>query len=291
VTNLRLAVGASGGVSIVTRTYDPIGTAIPIVLTSGTAPIRDGDVVLAPATAHQLHAHVGSTVALSGDRAARSLRVSGIGFGVQTSTSFYDSGAWVSRDAYDQLFHGFQEHGGMIALRAGSRLSETLPRIQRAAGAAARRQDVLVITPFVPAQLAQIRDIRTLPGVLGYLLMGLAVAGVGQTLAAAVRSRTGEIAVLRALGMTPRQSRGLIGTQALVFGAFALLVGIPLGLALGRTLWRATAEIMPLQYRPPIPSTALLLIGPAVLATVLLLAVLPARRAARLRVADALRAE
>jgi hypothetical protein len=252
---------------------------------------KDGGVVLAPATARRLQAHVGSIVPLSGDRATRLFRVSGIGFGVQTSTSSYDSGAWVSSAAYDQLFRGFQEHGGLIALRAGARPEVVLPRIQRRASIAAGHPDVLVITPFVPAQLAQIRDVRTLPVGLGYLLIGFAVGGVGQTLAAAVRSRTREIAVLRALGMTSRQSRRVVRTQAIVFGTIALLAGIPLGLALGRILWRWTAEFMPLQYRPPLPSTALLLVGPAVFAAALLLAAMPARRAARLRIADALRAE
>jgi ABC-type antimicrobial peptide transport system permease subunit len=179
----------------------------------------------------------------------------------------------------------------MLALRAGVRPEVVLPRVQQLAAAAAGQPDVLVITPFVPTQLAQIRDVRALPVALGYLLIVLAVGGVGLTLGAAVRTRTAEIGVLRALGMTSRQSRSVIRTQAVVFGTIALLVGIPLGLALGRTLWRVTADIMPLQYRAPFPSTALVLVGPLVFSTVILLAARPARRAARLRIADALRTE
>lgn len=290
VTNLRAAVGTSNGRPIVTRTYDPVGTAVPLVLTSGTAPAGDHDVTLAPTTADQLHAHVGSTIALTGDRGVRSLHVSGIGFGVQTSTSSYDSGAWVSAQAYDQLFSGFQEHAGLVTVRSGSDADRALDRVQKAASAAGGQQ-VLFTPPFVPDQLAQIRDVRRLPAALGFVLIALAIAGVGQTLTAAVRTRAGEIAVLRTMGMTPRQARGVIGTQAIVFGAAALLAGIPLGLALGRTLWRITADIMPLQYRAPLPSTVLLLIGPGVIAGVLVLAALPGRRAARLRIAEVLRAE
>jgi ABC-type antimicrobial peptide transport system permease subunit len=179
----------------------------------------------------------------------------------------------------------------LLALRPGVRADAALQQIERVGAAANGGQDVLVITPFVPAQLAQIRDVRALPVALGWLLIVLAVGGVGQTLAMAVRSRLAELAVLRALGMTPRQARVVIWTQANVIAALAIILGVPLGLALGRVLWRVTADIMPLQYRAPTPWSALLLVVPAVFAAALVLAALPGRRAARFRLADALRTE
>jgi hypothetical protein len=64
-------------------------------------------------------------------------------------------------------------------------------------------------------------------------------------------------------------------TQATVFSVAGLLVGIPLGLAAGRTLWRVTAGIIPLYYQAPVACGTLLLVGPAVLTFVLLLALFP----------------
>jgi hypothetical protein len=91
--------------------------------------------------------------------------------------------------------------------------------------------------------------------------------------------------------MTPGQSRWAAATQATVFAAAGLLLGVPLGLAAGRSLWRVTAGLVPLYYQPPAARGALLLIGPATLACGLLLALVPSHRAATLRVGPLLRSE
>jgi len=61
--------------------------------------------------------------------------------------------------------------------------------------------DVLVITPFIPTQLAQIRErTRTFAVAARIPLIVLAVGGVGLHLSVrAVRTRHAEIAVLRTL--------------------------------------------------------------------------------------------
>jgi hypothetical protein len=66
--------------------------------------------VLAPAAARQLRAGVGSVVPLAGDRGGRRMRVTGVGFTLQTSTAGYDDGGWITRADYDALFSGFKEH-------------------------------------------------------------------------------------------------------------------------------------------------------------------------------------
>lgn len=99
------------------------------------------------------------------------------------------------------------------------------------------------------------------------------------------------MAVLRALGMTRWQARGLVVTQASVLAVIGLLIGVPLGFALGRTLWRITAESTPLLYVPPVAFWALVLIVPLALLIANLLAAPPGQRAARLRIGHVLRAE
>ncbi|MGH3804251.1 MAG: FtsX-like permease family protein [Pseudonocardiaceae bacterium] len=92
-------------------------------------------------------------------------------------------------------------------------------------------------------------------------------------------------AVGHALGMTRRQCRGVVFTQASVLAAVGLLFGVPLGIALGRTVWRLIAENTPLLCQASAVAFALLL----VLAN--LLAALPSPRAVRLPVNQILRAE
>jgi ABC-type lipoprotein release transport system permease subunit len=127
--------------------------------------------------------------------------------------------------------------------------------------------------------------------VLGVFLALLAVGAVGHALATAVRRRSHDVAVLRALGMTQRQSRWVVVTQACVLAVIGLALGVPLGLALGRTTWRAVADYTPLQYVAPTAMWTLLLVGPAALLIVNVLAAVPGRRAARLPVSQVLRAE
>lgn len=116
-----------------------------------------------------------------------------------------------------------------------------------------------------------------LPVVLGGFLALLSVGAVGHALATAVRRRRHDVAVLRALGMTRWQSRGVVVTQATVLAGVGLLFGVPLGLALGRTLWRVVADSTPLLYAPPVALWALVLIVPGVLLMANLLAAWPGR--------------
>ena len=136
-----------------------------------------------------------------------------------------------------------------------------------------------------------VKDVAVLPLALSAFLAVLAVGAVGHALSIAVRRRRHELAVLRALGLTRWQSRLVIVTQATLLAVIGLAFGIPLGIALGRTLWRAAADLAPLAYQPPLAPWALLLIGPLALLAANLLAAWPARRAARLRTAQILRTE
>jgi len=142
-----------------------------------------------------------------------------------------------------------------------------------------------------PDELQEIKDVAVLPLVLSAFLALLAFGAVGHALAIAVRRRRNELAVLRALGMTRRQSRMVVTTQATVLALIGLAFGVPLGIALGRTLWRAVADGTPLAYHPPFAVWALLLVGPLALVAVNLLAAWPGQRAARLRTGHVLRAE
>ena len=82
-----------------------------------------------------------------------------------------------------------------------------------------------------------------------------------------------------------------MATQATVLALAGLLFGIPLGLALGRFLWRDVAGITPLAYHPPLAVWALVLITPAAVLVVNLVAVWPQWRAIRTRAGQVLRTE
>lgn len=293
VNDARIAVASAGDISVTTYTVDPVRTPLRTVMTSGRMPEAADEIVLAPTSAGDLGKQVGSTVRLTGNAedGARRFRVVGIGFVPLGSHNEYDEGGWLTPAGYAQLFTGFKFHVAQIELRPGTDPAVVVERLRKASAAATGGQPVELALVRPPGQLAEIRDVRVLPIMLGGFLALLAVGAVGHALATAVRRRRYEMAVLRAVGMTRTQSRLVVLVQATLLASVGLLFGVPLGLALGRTLWRVVADNTPLHYQPPLAFLALVLVAPVAIAVANLLAALPARRATRLRVGHVLRTE
>jgi ABC-type lipoprotein release transport system permease subunit len=289
---IGVATARGGDTSVALYGSTSVVNELPVVLTAGRLPQTPNEVVLAPRSASALKAGIGDTVTLAGDRASRKLVVLGLGFVPQGPHNTYADGGIVTAAGYQSLFAGFQYHETLVALQRGvdptaaadvlvSQVLKAIPEAQGFAFDFAQK----------PAQVAQIRQVRVLPLVLGAFLALLALGAVGHALATAVRRRAADLAVLRALGMTPGQGIGVVATQATVLAACGLLFGVPLGIAAGRSLWRVVADATPLQYTPPAALQTLAVLGPATLVAAAVLASWPGLRVVRLRVAQLLRAE
>jgi FtsX-like permease family protein len=296
VDDARTAVAnaANGRDDVALWEYEPGPKPMRTVVLDGRMPVDADEVLFAPRSMSALHTHVGATVTLIGSTGApRVLRVVGSGFVPIGPHNNYSDGGWVSKPGYNALFKDFKFHLTLVALKPGvspakmtgvlmDRLNKSIPELDNGAD---------VETGQLPTEIAEIREVRTLPIVLGGFLALLAAAAVGHALATAVRRRSHDLAVLRAVGMTPWQCRWVVITQASVLALVGLVFGVPIGLALGRTVWRVVADYTPMQYVAPIAATAMLLAFPAALLLANLLAAWPGRRAARLRIATVLRAE
>jgi FtsX-like permease family/MacB-like periplasmic core domain len=296
VDDARIGGAQSGQVSIESYTDDPVGgKRVPVVLTGGRMPAAADEIVLAPTTASDMHAGVGSVVKLTGSTVPRAMTVTGMGFVPEGPHNEYNQGAWLTPAGFDRLFQGaryaFKFHGGLVALRPGADV-EAVARRLTAKAASIKGGQVFSFQPGIPlSQVQAVKDMAALPLVLSVFLAVLAIGAVGHALSIAVSRRRHELAVLRALGLTRRQSRLVVGVQATLLATIGLAFGIPLGLILGRVLWHAAADVTPFAYQPPLAALALLLIAPAALLAANLLAAWPARRAARLHAGQILRAE
>jgi hypothetical protein len=221
--------------------------------------------------------------------------VTGIGFVPSGPHNTYDTGAWLTPAGYDRLFHGahfaFKFHLAVVSLRPGADVQAVAGRLDKTEAAIKGGQAFPFSPPEPLAEVQVVKDVAALPLALSAFLAVLAVGAVGHALSIAVRRRRHELAVLRALGLTRWQSRLVIGTQATLLALIGLAFGIPLGIALGRVLWHAAANMTPLAYNPPWAALALLLIAPVALVAANLLAAWPARRAARLHAGQILRTE
>ncbi|TWD79012.1 putative ABC transport system permease protein [Kribbella amoyensis] len=128
-------------------------------------------------------------------------------------------------------------------------------------------------------------------GLLGVSVL-IALVGVGNTLSLSVLERTRENALLRAMGLTRRQLRGMLAVESLLMALVAAGLGIVLGLVYG---WTGTAALMGAQtggqVQYAVPGGLLVTIALVAAVAGLLASVLPARRAAKVAPAGALASE
>lgn len=109
----------------------------------------------------------------------------------------------------------------------------------------------------------------------------IALVGVANTLSLSVVERTGESALLRALGLTRGQLRAMLAVEGALVSGVGALLGIVLGTLYG---WAGAASLLgsvPGGTQLALPGPRLALILAVAVAAGLLASVLPARRAAR----------
>jgi len=135
--------------------------------------------------------------------------------------------------------------------------------------------------PVRPAEIVNAESMRTVPLIVGALLVVTAAIGLSVAVVLSVRSRRRELAVLRALGFTGRQVRHSVRVQSVATMAAALLIGIPLGVLIGRVTWRAFASQLGVVDDPTISVLWIVATVLGGLAMAVLAAAIPARAAAR----------
>ncbi len=118
------------------------------------------------------------------------------------------------------------------------------------------------------------------------LAIVIALLGITNTMALSVLERTQEIGLMRAIGTTRRQTRSMIRLEAGVVSLFGALLGVLVGLAFGWVAVIAIPDSFISKLSIPVQTLAVYV----VIATIagLVAASIPARRAARLNVLDAI---
>jgi ABC-type antimicrobial peptide transport system permease subunit len=135
------------------------------------------------------------------------------------------------------------------------------------------------------------RSIGSTPVILAVGLAAGALVALGLTLAASVRRRRRDLALLKALGFTRRQLSAAVAWQATVTAVIGAVVGIPIGVVIGRQLWTLFANSLNAVPDPTVPAVSVLLVGLGALVFANVVAALPGRSAARTATALVLRAE
>jgi putative ABC transport system permease protein len=122
--------------------------------------------------------------------------------------------------------------------------------------------------------------------VLLSLLIVVSLLGIVNTLVLTVFERTRELGMLRAVGMSRRQVRRMIRNESVVTALLGAAFGIPLGVVLALMVG---AAIKYAAFTVPVGTLVVYVIAAIVVGIVA--AILPARRAGRLNVLQALQYE
>jgi putative ABC transport system permease protein len=141
---------------------------------------------------------------------------------------------------------------------------------------------------FVDARIAWLTAVMNLFYVLLALSVIVSLFGMVNTLVLSVFERTRELGMLRAVGMTKRQTRRMVRHESVITALIGAALGLPLGIGLAALVTQALSKYG-VSFSLPVGTVTVF----AVVAIVagILAAVAPARRAARLDVLRALQYE
>jgi hypothetical protein len=151
--------------------------------------------------------------------------------------------------------------------------------------------DFVVLPVQRPAEIINYQSSGATPVIVAAVLAAGAAAALALTLVAGVRSRRRELAMLKTLGYTRLQVASAVAWQASVTALVGVVIGVPLGIAAGRALWNLFARSIDAVPQPTVPAVSVLVIAIGALLLATIVAVLPARLAARTPAAAWLRTE
>jgi len=125
--------------------------------------------------------------------------------------------------------------------------------------------------------------------VIGFLGLAvvIAVLGIATTIGLSVHERTRELGMLRAVGMSRRQVKRVIRLESITIAVFGTMLGMVMGLGFTAAVLTTLADDGFVSPVLPVSTMAAIAAGAVIAGTVA--AALPARRASRLPILDAIR--
>lgn len=273
------------------------GSVFPTLL-EGRAPTNANEVALGTRTLRRAHASVGDTITVGTPGRSRRMQIVGravfpkLGAGSFSPTNLGEGAATAASLFADPTAPDQPYNLLLIRLRPGADRMAARARLQKGLGHLefCGGDPDCVQTASRPGDVSNFTRVRgtslVLSGALALLALGLLV----HVLVSSVRRRRRDLALYKTLGFARRQVAAVTAWQATTMAVLALVVGIPVGLALGSVAWRVFADQLGVAPDSELPVAVLLAI-PAVLLLANLVAVVPALLAARTRPATVLRSE
>lgn len=292
-----LSVGGFGLVRLGDREVNTLGLVaaggeLLVTVVEGSAPVEGDEIALGASTARELKVGVGDQV----EGPAGRLRVVGIvalpALGpIASAHPSLGQGALVALEALPELDQNGYPSMALVRLADGLDVDQEGDRITVAVTEAMSESTpdfAAHYTDLRPSEVVALGPATRTAYLLAALLGAAAVLALGLTLSASVRRRHQTYAVLSALGFDRGDLRQTVRWESNLVVFSALVLGLPIGVALGRVAWTAFSDQLGGAGGPRVP---LVLLTGAVAALVVvanLVGELPARTAGRRRIPRAL---
>jgi hypothetical protein len=278
---------------------ESIGVPTGPTLVRGRMPAARDEVALGAVTAREARVGVGDEVTVGFDQVPAEVVgivvLPGIGNYQGSDQAALGVGALFTEEGFAIATSlGFvnddQGPGGVLVSVDGDGRA-ALARLQAEIDAVVGPEKIVVEGSIRPSDVGGYAAIRSTPLVLAAILGVLAAMTVGHGLIVSVRQRRRDFAVFRSLGFTRRQVMATVGWQATTVAVLGVLVGLPIGILVGRVAWAAVARRLGIVNMPVMPILAVASSLPIALVLSNIVAAIPARLGVRTRPGQELRAE
>ena len=246
------------------------------------APLRDDQLALSEGQAAEKGWKVGSTVTLQLAKSAEP-KTFPVGF-IWAKTQVLQ-GALVLPESAGKDFRSDQIGQAFVQVKPGTSAADVQKRVEPLF---ADNPEITVQdrSAFVKQTTSQFDTVLLMIQILLALAILIAVLGVINTLALSVIERTRELGLLRAIGMRRSQVMRMITVESVVISVFGAVLGLAVGVALGLATVQALKDQGISEIGFPWATMVQYLVVAAFVGVIA--AILPAIRAARLNVLDAI---
>lgn len=268
------------------------GDLSPVII-EGRTPEADDEIALGTRTLRAFDAAVGDVVDVAPFATARDpvpMRVVGRAvFPIFGEAGRLGDGSFVTSAGWERVLGeplDLADTGMLLRLAPGASVDAVVEDLE-----AALETTVFVIEQGTPTDIVNFGRVEATPYLLGGILALLSAATLTHLLATAIRRRRRDLAILKTLGFVRRQVASTVAWQATAVVVVGLLVGLPVGIALGRWAWRLMAENLGVVPEPQVPVAILAVLVGVALLLANAIAFVPGLLAARTRAATVLRTE
>jgi hypothetical protein len=255
-------------------------------IASGRAPSAPGEVAVGEDVMHRLHVGIGDTITIAAPNGGPSNDVKIVGRAVLVAPIFgtFSQGEAVATTA--ATMRPFGQPAGLILVRfrPGVNVDGALANLQEKYGQFSFSSRDKTLGDGIDR-------INTVPIALLIVLAALALASFVHLQMVSGRRRRTDIAILRTMGFTRRQTAGMIATYALAAATIALVIGVPLGVLAGRLGWQRVSDYLRVVPDAQLTPGIVAAIAVLVIVGALLTAIGPGARAARIRPAEVFNTE